>query len=303
MPGGPMRLATRGSALARIQANRVAELLAALGVGCEFVVLSTAGDRRTDEPIWRMGGKGIFVKEIQQAVLDGRADAAVHSAKDLPALTPAGLVLAAFPERQDPRDALVGARLDDLPTGARVATGSVRRRAQLAYLRPDLRFAELRGNIETRVAKAANHAGGVVAHAALLRAGLTPPVVDVLDPATILPQVGQGALAVECRAGDATTIEALAEIDDAGVRSAVTAERGFLAELGGDCNLPAGALAVADPDGGASIEVLLASLDGHSVLRHRTAGTDPEALGRAAARELLDDRGGRALLPQPQGAR
>lgn len=293
MAGAPLRLATRGSLLARTQAERVATLL---GVECEFVIVSTAGDRRADEPIWRMGGKGVFVKEVQQAVLDGSADIAVHSAKDLPASTSDGLALAAFPERADPRDALVGARLADLPTGARVATGSVRRRAQLAHLRPDLTFAELRGNIETRVAKASEHAAAVVANAALIRAGLTPAVVDPLEPAVMLPQVGQGALALECRADDDATIAVLSAIDRPEVRIAVTAERAYLAALGGDCNLPAGAFAQPLDEGGVAIEVLLASLDGHVVLRHRARGSDAEAVGRGAAAALLDEEGGRMLV-------
>ncbi|HLG01656.1 MAG TPA: hydroxymethylbilane synthase [Acidimicrobiia bacterium] len=293
MAGGPLRLATRGSPLARAQAERVATLL---NVECELVIVSTAGDRRADEPIWRMGGKGVFVKEVQQAVLDGGADIAVHSAKDLPASTPDGLVLAAFPERVDPRDALVGTHLDDLPTGARVATGSVRRRAQLAHLRPDLTFAELRGNIETRVAKALDHAAVVVANAALIRAGLTPAVVDPLEPAVMLPQVGQGALALECRSDDDATLAALSAIDRPDVRIAVTAERGYLSALGGDCNLPAGAFAQPLDGGGVAIEVLLASLDGHVVLRHRARGSDPDTVGRDAARALLDEQGGRMLV-------
>ena len=161
----PRRAATRGSALARWQTERV---LARLGPA-ELVVVTTTGDRRADEPIHALGGQGVFVKEVQEAVLTGRADLAVHSAKDLPSATPPGLVLACVPERADPRDALVGTALENLPTGARVATGSVRRRAQLANARPDLTFAELRGNVPTRVARAAAYDAGVVALAALQR--------------------------------------------------------------------------------------------------------------------------------------
>lgn len=292
MPSPALRLATRGSALARAQAGRVADLL---GVDCELVIVSTTGDRRAEEPIWRMGGKGVFVKEVQEAVLDGRADAAVHSAKDLPSGATEGLVITAFPERLDPRDALVGSRLDGLATGARVATGSVRRRAQLAHERPDLTFAPLRGNIETRVEKAAYHDGAVMSYAALVRSGLDGHAAEVLDPAVMLPQVGQGALAVECAADDEETRLRLAAIDEPAVRRAVSAERAFLAELGGDCNLPAGALAKPAGDR-LRVEGLLASLDGHVVLRHSVEGDDPEEAGRRLARELLDDRGGRALL-------
>jgi hydroxymethylbilane synthase len=238
----------------------------------------------------------VFVKEVQQAVLEGRADLAVHSAKDLPSETAAGLVLAAIPERADPRDALVGARLDDIPAGGRIGTGSVRRQAQLAALRPDLRFESLRGNIETRVAKAADLDAVVVALAALQRLGLAGKAAEVLEPATMLPQVAQGALAVECRADDAGTIARLAALDDPSARPAVEAERAFLRRLGGGCDLPCGALAAAQPGGGVVIDVLLATLDGKTVLRAHHAGADPEAVGAEAARILLDDQGGRDLL-------
>jgi hydroxymethylbilane synthase len=291
-----LRIATRGSRLALWQAERVAGLL---GGGAELLVVSTTGDQRADVPIWTIGGTGVFVKEVQQAVLDGRADLAVHSAKDLPSETAAGLRLAAVPERADPRDALVGARLDDIPAGGRVGTGSVRRQAQLAALRPDLRFESLRGNIETRVAKAADFDAVVVALAALERLGLAERATEVLDPSVMLPQVAQGALAVECRADDDETVERLAALDDAMVRRAVEAERAFLRRLGGGCDPPCGALArTAGADGGATvaIDVLLATLDGKAVLRAHHEGVHPEAAGAEAARMLLDDQGGRQLL-------
>jgi hydroxymethylbilane synthase len=287
-----LRIATRGSRLALWQAERVAGLL---GADAELVIVSTTGDQRADVPIWTIGGTGVFVKEVQQAVLDGRADLAVHSAKDLPSETAAGLRLAAVPERADPRDALVGARLDDIPAGGRVGTGSVRRQAQLAALRPDLRFESLRGNIETRVSKAADFDAVVVAAAALERLGLAGRAAEVLDPSVMLPQVAQGALAVECRADDDQTVGRLQTIDDPAARRAVEAERAFLRRLGGGCDLPCGALArAAGP--AVAIEVLLASLDGKAVLRARTEGDDPEAVGTEAARILLDEQGGRQLL-------
>ncbi len=208
----PLRVATRGSELARWQARRVAALL---GPETELVVVSTAGDQRVDVPIHAVGGTGIFVKEVQQAVLDGRADVAVHSAKDLPASdNPDGLVLAAVPERADPRDVLVGSTLEALPAGARVATGSVRRRAQLAALRPDLTFAELRGNIATRLDRATDFDAIVMAAAALERLGLDDRIDEYLEPSVVLPQVGQGALAVECRIDDDDTLARVAAIDD-----------------------------------------------------------------------------------------
>lgn len=291
-----IRAATRGSALALWQTRHVASLLAPSGVEIEEVVVSTSGDRRQDIPIHEMGGKGVFVKEVQAAVLDGRADIAVHSMKDLPSGTPDGLVLGAVPARADARDALVGARFDDLGSGATVGSGSIRRRAQLAALRPDLRFEELRGNIATRLDKAGAFDAIVMAAAALERLGERPEVVDLLPVETMLPQVGQGALAIECRAADDDARSALAGIEDAEARILTDAERAFLAELGGDCDLPAGAHAVRD---GADIWLrsLLAAPDGSTVLRDDRRGldADAESLGRDAARRLLDN-GGLALL-------
>ena len=292
-----LRAATRASALARCQTGIVAGLLAqACGVATEPVAVSTTGDRQADTPIHEMGGKGVFVKEVQAAVLDGRADIAVHSAKDLPSSTHEGLVLAAVPRRGDPRDALVGCRLAELPAGATVATGSVRRKAQLAWLRPDLAFVELRGNIATRLDKAAAFDAIVMAAVALHRLGLEPEVLDVLEPDVLVPQVGQGAIAVECRAGDRETVKMLSAIEHQASRRAVDAERAFLAELGGDCNLPAGAHATDAPGGGLELTGMLASIDGRRLIRDTRGGRDPKAHGRAVARHLLDDCGGRELL-------
>ncbi|MGZ4688784.1 MAG: hydroxymethylbilane synthase [Acidimicrobiia bacterium] len=288
-----LRVATRGSALARWQAARVVEML---DQPAELVVVSTRGDRDTASTIHALGGTGVFVKEVQDAVLRGDADVAVHSAKDLPPRDPEGLVLAAIPERGDPRDALVGSRLADLPTGARVGTGSVRRRAQLAALRSDLTFGELRGNIPTRLERAAAYDAVVVAAAALDRLGLAERVTERLEPSTLLPQVGQGGLAVECRSDDAETLAALTAIDDAGPHAEIRAERAFLDQLGGGCSLPCGALARSQPDGTLVLDVLLASLDGRIVLRTSGRGPDPEPLGVEVARELLDEQGGRVVL-------
>ena len=300
-----VRLATRGSALARWQADHVTALLHAAGdatgvaVDVELVVVETYADRRLDVPIAEIGGKGVFVKEVQQAVLDGRADLAVHSGKDLPAITPDELVIASIPERGDPRDVLVGCTLDGLPNGAHVATGSIRRQAQLAALRPDLVFSGLRGNIATRLDKAVDFDAIVMAAAAIERLGLSlsDRVVEVLEPTTMLPQVAQGALAVECRADDASVRALLGAFDHAATRAAVEAERGFLAELGGDCDLPVGAFATVDGDD-LTIDALVASVDGTVVLRDRRTGpcADGVSMGRAMARHLLDDAGGAALL-------
>ena len=286
-----LRIATRGSKLARWQAERVAALL---GGDVELVVVSTSGDQRADTPIHAMGGTGVFVKEVQEAVLDGRADVAQHSAKDLPAVTPAGLVLAVVPERADARDALVGSTFDALPEGARVATGSVRRRAQLAAARPDLMFAELRGNVDTRLEKAAQHDAIVLAAAGLDRLGRNDRIAERLDPSLVLPMVGQGALAVECRVDDEATLTRLRAIDNVDAHAALRAERAFLAELGGGCSLPCAAYAMV---GGweVTIDALLASPDGRFVVRGRAASDNAEAAGLQVARQVLDS-GGRELI-------
>ena len=294
-PGeGTVRIGTRSSPLARWQADHVAFLLAPTEV--EAIVVQTTGDQDRTTPLAELGGKGVFVKEVQAAVLDGRADLAVHSAKDLPSTTPPGLVVAAVPERADPRDALVGRALADLDAGATVATGSARRQSQLAAHRPDLTFVGLRGNMDTRLAAAATHGAVVVAKAALDRLGRADEAAEVLDPSSVLPQAGQGTLAVECRADDEATRALLAAIDHEPSHRTLRAERAFLEELGGDCDVPAGAYAQVDGDG-VSVEGLVASLDGQVVLRHTVRGDDPEAAGRAVARYLLDDAGGAALLP------
>ena len=231
-----------------------------------LVVVETAGDQRLDVPIWEIGGQGVFVKEVQAAVLEGRADLAVHSAKDLPSLQTPGLVIGSVPGRGDARDALVGSRLEDLPAGALIATGSVRRRAQLAWLRPDLTFSGLRGNISTRLSKVPSGGAVVVAAAALQRLGLSDRASDLLDPSVMLPQVGQGALAVECREDDAELLHVLRGIEHRPSRLAVDCERGFLARLGGGCDLPVGAYARVDDDD-VVVEGMLASADGRVMLR------------------------------------
>lgn len=301
-----LRIATRGSELALWQAQHVADLLAAVdpSTTCELVIVRTTGDRRLDVPIWEIGGKGVFVAEVRTAVLDGRADLAVHSAKDLPAVPLEGLRIGAVPPRADPRDGLVGAALADLPSGALVATGSVRRRAQLAWARPDLRFTGVRGNIATRIGVVGTDGidAVVVAAAALERLGLTGHLAETLDPSVMLPQVGQGALAVECAASASVELaELLAGIEDSAARRCVDAERAFLAELGGDCDLPAGAYATlpVGDDGPVTVEGMLASGDGHVVVRRSDDGDDPVAVGHGVARTLLELVGG-ALPPGRQ---
>jgi hydroxymethylbilane synthase len=266
----------------------VAALLTAMvpGVVVEPVVVETSADRRLDIPIDAMGGKGVFVKEVQAALLDGRADVAVHSAKDLPSATPDGLVIVAIPERADPRDTLVGSTWRDLREGALVGTGSARRRVQLAHLRPDLRFTGLRGNVQTRLAKLGEFDALVMARAAIDRLALAVGASETFDVDVVVPQVGQGALAIECRADDPSTRSMLAVVDHLTTRRCVEAERAFLAELGGDCALPAGAHAVAHGDD-LTVTGVLASRDERRLERKVATGRVGADLGRAVARELV----------------
>ena len=237
-----LRLATRGSRQARAQSTAVAVLIEERTARpVELVAIETTGDVRTDVPIHVIGGQGVFVKEVQRAVLDGRADLAAHSAKDLPSATTDGLVIGAFCERRDASDVLIGSTLDALALGATVATGSVRRRAQLSLVRPDLQFQELRGNIDSRLSKVPEGGAIVMAAAALQILGMLDRVAEVLPPETFIPAVGQGCVAVECRTEDVDTIFALKAIDHVQTRHDVEVERAFLAELGSGCSLPVGA--------------------------------------------------------------
>ncbi|HTU38212.1 MAG TPA: hydroxymethylbilane synthase [Acidimicrobiales bacterium] len=302
-----LRLATRGSPLALRQADIVAALLrdAHPGLDVEAVVVRTRGDREAKASLDRIGGQGVFVAEVEAAVTDGRADAAVHSAKDMSSTMPAHLVLAAVPERADPRDGLVGCTLAGLAPGALVATGSARRRAQLAHLRPDLVFTDLRGNMARRVAVAEDSdvAAVVVAVAAMVRLGWEERLRDVVDPVDLLPQAGQGAIAVQCRRDDDATRALVQHIDHAPSHRALRAERAVLAALGANCALPVAAFAEADEDsagegggGGTGLRVtgLLASGDGRRLVRVRRAGSDPEVVGTAVAR-ALEKGGARAI--------
>ncbi len=299
---GTLRLATRGSPLALWQARTVAAMLEVHhpGVATELVVVRTEGDRDRTTPISRLGGRGVFCKEVQAAVLEGRADLAVHSAKDLTSETPEGLTLAAVPVRGDVRDALVGCRWEDLGPGTVVATGSIRRRALIAAHGAGVEFVELRGNMASRLARVVDDAGVdavVVASAALDRLDRAGLIAERLDPEILLPQVAQGALAVECRVDDREARERLMAIDSPGPRSEVTAERAFLAVLGGGCDLPVGALARADrEDHPLRMTAVLAAPDGSRVIRASGRGGDPVELGRGLARRILEEEGGSALL-------
>ncbi len=237
-----IRLATRSSAQARTQSEVVAQAITrSTGQPVELVFVETLGDKNKDQPLHQIGGQGIFVKEVQQAVLRGDADIAVHSAKDLPSIHADGLVIGAWCKRRDARDALVGKALNELEAGATIATGSVRRRAQLLTVRPDLKFVELRGNIHTRLEKIPAGGSIVMAVAAMEVLGLTDQIAETLSPEMFIPMVGQGCVAVECREGDDAILSLLRTIDHEQTRFAVEVERSFLSELGAGCSMPVGA--------------------------------------------------------------
>jgi hydroxymethylbilane synthase len=302
-----VRIATRRSPLAKWQANHVADLLRAREPGLEVRLheLVTRGDRILEVPLAEVGGKGLFVKEIEDALLQREAEVAVHSMKDLPALLAPGLRLAAVPPREDPRDALCSPRwktLAALPKGARVGTSSLRRSAQLKALRPDLRMEVVRGNVETRLRKASEALDAVVlAYAGLRRLGLAEHATQVLSPDEMLPAVAQGALALEAREDDDATLSRLAALEDPDTRHRIEAERGFLARIEGGCQVPiAGHATVAG--GQVHLRALVASLDGARVVRGERRGpvAEARALGVALAEELLG-RGADAILAEAEG--
>jgi len=298
-----LRLGSRGSRLALWQAHHVASRLSASwpGLTVDITIIKTEGDRRTDVPLAATIGDGIFVKEIEAALLAGTIDLAVHSLKDLPTRTPDGLTIAAIPRRHDPRDALVSfkaARVEDLPEGAVVATGSPRRRCQLLLARSDLRFSPVRGNVDTRLAKLDEGLFDalILAVSGIERLGLENVPYTPIPPAVCLPAPGQGALAVETRAADEETRRLVSPLDDAETASCVTAERAFLAALGAGCLAPAGALASVT---GATLRLaaMIGTPDGRSQMREDVQGGlhDAEALGGGLARRFLS-AGGDAIL-------
>jgi hydroxymethylbilane synthase len=287
-----LRLGTRGSALALRQAGTVAAALEHRGASVEVVAIRTSGDAHTGS-LLAAGGKGLFVKEIEEALLDGRVDLAVHSLKDVPASLPDGLALAATPVRGDARDALVSdvpRALADLPAGARVGTSSLRRRAQLLARRPDLAVVELRGNVDTRLRKLAEGAvdAVVLAVAGLARLGLAPAGAVALAPEEMLPAIGQGALALEARAGDAAVHALLRTLDDPDSAAAAAAERAFLTAVGGDCRTPLAAYATVR-GGWLLVRALVAESDGSRVLADALSGPAAAAaeLGARLAEALL----------------
>lgn len=280
--GETLRIATRPSPQARTQARLVGDAIeAATNLRCELVFIESTGDVRADVPLHQMAGQGVFVKEVQRAVLDGRADIAVHSAKDLPTEGDPGLVIGAWCARRDPRDALIGRSLSALDTGATIATGSARRRAQLRAARSDLAFIELRGNIGTRLEKIPDDGAIVMAVAALEILGLTDKISETLDPAVFVPMVGQGCVAVEHRFGDGWARDALAAIDHDPTRRAVETERSFLSVLGSGCSLPVGA----HVDASGTITTFLAGSDqpGSKSIVMQADVSDPDTAALVAA--------------------
>ena len=290
-------IASRGSQLALWQARWVAAKLTAAGHECRIEIIKTTGDQITGVPLSKIGTKGLFTKEIEEALLDGRADLAVHSLKDLPTELPAGLVLAAIPEREDPRDAVVGVRLAELPEGAKVGTSSLRRSAQLRRLRPDLILESIRGNVDTRLRKLAEgqYDAIVLAAAGLNRLGLQDRIAELLGAEVMCPAVGQGALAVETLAAGAGR-DVCRMLDDPATRAAVTAERAVLAALGGGCQVPIGALATVEAE---HLQLLgvVASPDGAELIRAHSEGAAKEAasVGSALGAQLLS-LGARRIL-------
>jgi hydroxymethylbilane synthase len=295
-----LRIGSRGSVLALWQAEHVKARLTALGHEVAIVVITTTGDRVQDRRLQSVGGKGAFLKEIEEALAADEVDLAVHSLKDVPTTLPDGLRLVAILERADPRDVILsaGAGLDALPAGSRVGTTSLRRRAQVRARRPDLDVQDLRGNVDTRIRKLREGAFDAIllARAGLVRLGRAEEATEVLDPDVILPAPGQGAIAIECRASDARTSAAVAMLDHAETARAVAAERAFLAALHGGCNVPLGAYA--EPDAlGLRLRGLVAREDGSRVLRGEQRGSDPLELGRALADELLAQGAAELLRP------
>jgi hydroxymethylbilane synthase len=296
-----LRLGTRGSRLALVQSSSIADALRRLGAEVELVPIKTSGDRLAGVALADFGGKALFVKEIEEALLDGRVDVGVHSLKDMPALLPPGLVIATYPAREDPRDALLtpsGGEIEDLPRGARVGTSSLRRRVLLLSRRPDLAIEPIRGNVETRLAKleSGQYDALVMAQAGLNRLGLAPPHARPLPTEDFLPAVGQGILAAEVRQADREMLELLSRLDDTRTRMEALAERSFLAALGAGCHTPvAGHCRLQDDT--LRMSGLVASLDGAIMLRASVSGPveAAEALGRELAEELLA-RGAGPLL-------
>jgi hydroxymethylbilane synthase len=305
-----LRIGTRGSALALWQARSIARaLLEATGGEPEIVIIKTSGDKFQQTSFSQIGTKGVFIKELEDALLEERIDLAVHSMKDVPTETPEGLTIAAIGRREDVRDALLslsGATLASLPRGARVGTSSLRRQSQLLYARRDLRMLELRGNVDTRIQKLrrGDYDAIVLAKAGLDRLGLSANISEVLPPEVSLPAAGQGAIGIEARAGDTETLRVLTGLEDGETRSAVSAERFALAGLGGGCQVPIGAWGRVE-NNRLALDVAVLSPDGKQRMWEQDSGspTEPDAIGKRIAQKLRECGAAALLDRESRGTR
>ena len=299
-----LRIGTRGSLLAKWQAEFVRkQLFQATGVEAEIVIIRTAGDKMQQVPLTQIGGKGVFIKELEEALLDETIDLAVHSVKDVPTDTPSRLCFPAVCRRDDVRDCLVsanGAALANLRQGARVGTSSLRRQAQLRHIRPDLDIRELRGNVDTRLRKveSGEYDAILLAKAGLDRLGLSQRITEILSPDLCMPAVGQGAIAVETRLKDTEAADALAKLDDAETRTAIIAERALLGALHGGCQVPIGAWGRVER-GELLLEACVCSVDGVQYVKQRATAPPEQAaqLGEHMAR-LLMEAGAQSILEE-----
>jgi len=290
-----LRIGTRGSLLAKWQAENVRKQLFALaGVDAEIIIIKTAGDKLQAAPLTEIGGKGIFIKELEEALLDESIDLAVHSVKDIPTDTPSRLCFPAVCKRADVRDCLVsanGVTLANLRQGARIGTGSLRRQAQLLHVRPDLDFRDLRGNVDTRLRKvdSGEYEAILLAKAGLDRLGLSQRIAETLSTDVCMPAVGQGAIAVETRLKDGEIADVVGKLDDLETRTAIIAERALLAAMQGGCQVPLGAWARMER-GELVMEACVCSVDGRRYIKERASGAAEHAatLGETLARQLMD---------------
>jgi hydroxymethylbilane synthase len=294
-------IGSRGSQLALWQARHIAARLAEMGAETRIEIIRTTGDKITDVPLAKIGGKGLFTKEIEEALLDRSIDLAVHSLKDMPADLPDGLVLSAIPEREDPRDALCGRKLDEIQ-GAKIGTSSLRRSAQLHALGQKITTEMLRGNVDTRLRKLdeGQYDAIVLAAAGLRRLGWAERITEIIPVDVMCPAVGQGALAIETRNDDGEAQHLVRQLDHRESRLAVTAERAMLATLGGGCQVPVGGYAEVTPHG-IHLRAIVASPDGSRIIRAEFAGPDAEQVGLTLGRELLE-RGARKILDEVYAA-
>jgi hydroxymethylbilane synthase len=286
-----LTIGSRGSQLALWQARWIKGRLEELGESCHIEIIKTTGDKITDVPLAQVGGKGLFTKEIEEALLRGDVDLAVHSMKDLPTILPEGLAITAVPLREDPRDALVGCKLHDLAEGSKVGTSSLRRAAQLRALRPDLKVEPVRGNLDTRLRKLeeGKYSAIVLAAAGLNRMGWDDRIAEILSTNYMCPAVGQGALAIETREDLGPAAQLCARLDHAETRTAVSAERALLAALGGGCQVPIGAYGTLAGDE-LHLTAVVCTPDGNRLLRRNASGpaNAAEPLGRELADALLE---------------